>query len=188
MQRWLAIEEYDVAVLEVSLDNVADAEVGRSLAQHGGRHATQRPLAATGRLNVVGARVVVGTREHELLHALNVVARHALGIRERLGHELRHRHLVDAEVRVGADHRAAGEVDALAREIAAKATLLALESLAQRSHGLGAWFLGGDAGQVAVDKGRTLHLQMLPQLPSSLENERVSVAHTRTRTRTHVPP
>lgn len=60
----------------------------------------------------------------------------ALGVGEGATDELGHSHLVNGQVGVGRNDRAAGKVDALAREVATEAAGLALEALTEAADGL----------------------------------------------------
>eukprot|EP00959_Pyramimonas_sp_CCMP1952_P413653 8667311-Pyramimonas_sp.AAC.4 len=95
-------EEAQVDALAVLLDDVARARLPR------GR---------------------VGPVLHQPLQALDVVRRHHLRDGEVERDAPGHAQLVQAEDRIGRDHRAGGEVDALAHEVATHAPLLALEAL-----------------------------------------------------------
>ena len=87
--------------------------------------------------------------------------RHALGVRQDLRDALRHRDLVDAQVRVGRDDGAPGEVDALSGEVPAEAALLALQPLAEAADRLLA-HLRRDTRQLGVDVHRDRELQEVP--------------------------
>ncbi len=106
---------------------------------------------------------MVGAPEDQASKLLDVDVVDALGVRQVLGHELRHRHLVDAQVGVRRDDGAAGEVDSFPRKVASEAALLSLQALAEAPRGLTIAGLG-QAGNVAVDVHGDLQLQELPLL------------------------
>ena len=111
MQRRLAVEQHNVAVNEVSLDHVAWPQ--RRCQGLAVRHVLEEHLAAVGRLQVVGARMLLGAVDHVLTHPLEVVLENTLRVRQSHGDLLGHRDFVDAQVGVGRDDRARRKVDTL---------------------------------------------------------------------------
>ena len=167
VQAGLSIEEHNVVVDEVALDHVAALELlGDALPV-----AELEELLGVGAAlqQKVGARMHVGAVEHQLAHELDVGLVHALRIREYHGHVHGHGHLVDAQIRIGRDDRAAAEVHSLAAEVAAKAALFALEALTEAARELLRLHRERYAAQLAVDVERALQLQEVPVLDDHLD-------------------
>mmetsp|Transcript_11745 Transcript_11745/g.47415 ORF Transcript_11745/g.47415 Transcript_11745/m.47415 type:complete len:693 (-) Transcript_11745:659-2737(-) len=128
VQRRLSVEDNDVSVLHVPLHLVAvlQVDVRRLL------DVTQVAARALVRDDVLGAGVIRRAVADQLVHAVAVERRHDLGVCEVARDRAGHADLVDADVRVGRDDGASGEVHSLAHEVASHAALLALEALRDR--------------------------------------------------------
>mmetsp|Transcript_13597 Transcript_13597/g.53664 ORF Transcript_13597/g.53664 Transcript_13597/m.53664 type:complete len:532 (-) Transcript_13597:120-1715(-) len=169
VQRGLAVEQQHVAVVEVPLHHVTVLELARDAP-------AVAVLEVLGPAGFESHKVCPGVLVHPVANALadhlDVVPGHNL----RVGHHLRdvHRHpdLVDAQVGIGRDDRAAAEVDALAGEVSSKTTLLALEPLHEPPQGLTrALVLRGQTRKLGVDVHRALDLQKIPVLHQVVDRE-----------------
>lgn len=146
MQTGLSIEQHDISIDDVPFYDVPHRKVISNCS----------PISKPQKLLILAARdkVRAGMDVRPVAHGgfegLDVVHCHAFGVGEDLGDALGDGDLVDAQVGVGRDDGAAGEVDALSGEVAAEAALLAFEALDEAADGFLAW-LGGDAGELGVD-------------------------------------
>ena len=149
MQRGLPIKEDDVAVIEMTIDDVTEME--HDLLRV---HMLERDHAAVGAHDGLGAGKLVGAILHEPVHLVAIVGRDLLGEGEVHRDFQGDTDLGDREVRVGRDDGAGRELYALALDVVADAALLRAEALL---HGLerAARALGGGrhAGDLVVHEG-----------------------------------
>lgn len=79
----------------------------------------------------IRTRMNVRTVDDEPTHELNVPFVDTLGIREYHGNVTWNGHLIDTQIRIGRDDRAAAKVHSFSAQVAAKSTLFAFEALAK---------------------------------------------------------
>ena len=145
MQTRLSVEEHDVAVNDMSLDDVTDLEAVRNSSPVAELEILLKPITPS--CHIVRAGVNIASVSNGPLQHLDVVRCHAFRICQYLRNSLRHRHLVDTQVWVRRDDRTSREIHTFPRQIASETTLLPLKSLAEATNRL-LTHLRGDAWQL----------------------------------------
>jgi hypothetical protein len=148
METGLTVKEHDIAIDNMSLNNVTVLETVCDCPSVAKLEVLFKPVASSS--DIVGTGVPITPISHSCTESVYVEASHALGIRQNLCNTLRDGNLVYAKIRIRRYDSASREVDTLPREIATKTSLLSFQALTESSY----WFLthlGGYTGQLGID-------------------------------------
>lgn len=128
VKRWLAVEQNNVVVIQMSLYQVSDSQLvchALSVIDE-----LEKPFHLTFGLDVIGTGMDISAVDDTTSQTFNVVCVHRLRVGQDLGHVHRHCDLINAEVWVRRNDCASTKVHALSRQVSTESTLLALQSLA----------------------------------------------------------
>jgi hypothetical protein len=143
MKTRLTVEKYDIAIDNMSLNNVTILETIRNCPSVSKLEVLFKPVASSS--DIVSSRVLIASISHSIAEPVYVEASHALGICQNLCNTFRDGDLVYAKVWIWGDDSTSREIDALPREIATETTLLSFQALTKSPY----WFLthlGGHPG------------------------------------------
>jgi len=135
MKTRLTVEKHDIAIDNMSLNNVTVLETIRNRPSVSKLEVLFKTVASSS--DIVGTRVPIASISHSFAESVYVEASHALGIGQNLCNTFRDGNLVYAKVRIWRDDSTSREIDALSREIATKTALLSFQALTESSY----WFL-----------------------------------------------
>jgi hypothetical protein len=148
METRLPVEKYDIAIDNMSFDNVTVLETVCNCPSVSKLKVLFKTVTSSS--NIVGTRVLIASISHSIAESVYVEASHALGIRQNLCNTFRDGNLVYAKVRIWRNDSTSREIDALPRKIATETPLLSFQALTESSY----WFLthlGGHPGQLGID-------------------------------------